>query len=122
VAHNQDIGKQGEDLATQYLYNLGYHILAKNWRYKRAEVDIIARDQSIIVFVEVKTKTYTAFGSPDESVSAHKERLLVDAAGAYCESIHHEGEIRFDIVAIVIDKEDRVILDHFKDAFFPGIE
>jgi putative endonuclease len=121
LARHNDIGKQGEDLAAQHLHQQGYEILARNWRYRRAEVDIIARDGAIVVFVEVKAKSYDYYGDPAESVDAKKEEFMAHAAGAYCEEIGHEWEIRFDIISVVIGNDDKVTLDHYKDAFFPGM-
>jgi putative endonuclease len=76
--------------------------------------------QEILVFVEVKSKTYTYYGAPEESISSHKERLLVDAAGRYMEQINHDWEIRFDIISIVFDKNMKPTISHYKDAFYPS--
>ncbi|KXK37749.1 MAG: YraN family protein [Saprospiraceae bacterium] len=115
------IGKRGEDHAVAFLQEAGYDILERNWRFSKAEIDIIAKDGDILVFVEVKTKSYTYFGAPEESVSAHKEALMIDAAGQYMESINHEWEIRFDIISIVLNKDDQFEITHYKDAFYPSI-
>jgi putative endonuclease len=115
------IGKQGESVASKYLYDIGYEILEHNWRHKKAEIDIIAREGQTIVFVEVKTKSYTDFGDPSESVNKTKERLIIDAASQYCISIQHEWEIRFDIISVIITKDGHTTLDHYKDAFYPGL-
>jgi putative endonuclease len=122
MAQHNETGRQGESIATKYLYDQGYIILEQNWRYHKAEIDIIAKEGETIVFVEVKTKSYTSLGDPAESVNARKERLLIDAAAAYCISVNHEWEIRFDIISVVITKEGNTTLDHYKDAFYPGIE
>ncbi len=122
MARHNDIGKRGEDLAALHLYQEGYEILVRNWRYKRAEIDIIARYQDKLIFVEVKTKSYDFYGDPAESVTTKKEELMLHAAAAYCEQVGHEWEIRFDIVSILMTSDDKVTLDHYQDAFFPGIE
>lgn len=121
MARQQKIGKLGEDTATTYLDSLGYKILERNWRFSKAEIDIIALDGKIIVFVEVKAKSYTYYGAPEESISSYKENLIIDAAGQYMESINYEDEIRFDIISIVFDKELRPKTSHYKDAFYPSI-
>lgn len=121
MAKQQKIGILGENTAVQYLQNLGYVILEKNWRFSKAEIDIIAKDDKVLVFVEVKAKSYTYYGSPEESVSAYKENLIIDAANQYMLKINHEWEIRFDIIAIVFDKDLKPSITHFKDAFFPSI-
>lgn len=117
MASNKQIGKKGETLARIYLESKGYIILETNWRFSRAEIDIIAKEKDIIVFIEVKTRTGNYFGQPEEFVSPAKENLIMDAAGVYTKSIGHEWEIRFDIISIMT-KGDCHELKHFKDAFF----
>lgn len=121
MAQQQKIGTLGENTAALHLESLGYQILERNWRFSKAEIDIIALDKKIIVFVEVKAKSYTYYGAPEESISAYKENLIIDAAGQYMESINYEDEIRFDIISIVFDKELNPKLSHYKDAFYPSI-
>lgn len=121
MAKQQKIGKLGEDTATAYLESLGYEILERNWRFRRAEIDIICKEKNILIFVEVKAKSYTFYGAPEESISAYKEGLIVDAASQYMVEKNHEWEIRFDIISIVFDKNLVPKIAHFKDAFFPGI-
>lgn len=121
MARQQTIGKLGEDTAATYLLNLGYAILERNWRFSKAEIDIIAKDQNILIFVEVKAKSYTYFGDPEDSISIYKENLIFDAATQYMQTIGHDWEIRFDIISIIFDKDKKPTITHFKDAFFPGI-
>ncbi|MFZ1748909.1 MAG: YraN family protein [Saprospiraceae bacterium] len=121
MAKQQIIGNLGEDTACTYLQNAGYEILERNWRFQKAEVDIIALLGQTLIFVEVKAKTYIKFGAPEESVSLRKENMLVDAAVQYMSSLNHEQEIRFDIISIVFDTKMQPTISHFKDAFFPGI-
>ena len=116
-----DSGEWGETLAAQYLSDLGYTILERNWRYKRAEIDIIARDGGILVFVEVKTRANLSFGRPEEMVGFRKKRMLYDAASAYMRHIGYEWEIRFDIIGITGVEGRLLRIEHFKDAFYPGI-
>ena len=117
MSTNLELGNRGESLAEKYLLEIGYQILERNWRFSRAEVDIIAKDGEILVFVEVKTRSSEIFGKPEESISPQKEALLKDAAAVYMEQIGHDWEIRFDIIAIVI-KGGGYSFEHFKDAFF----
>ncbi len=121
MARQQTMGKLGEDTAASYLQTLGYIILDRNWRFSKAEIDIIAKDGNILIFVEVKAKSYIYFGAPEDSISAYKENLIFDAATQYMNAIGHDWEIRFDIVSIVFDKGKNPTIVHFKDAFFPGI-
>jgi len=112
-----ELGNRGESLSEKYLIEIGYQILERNWRFSRAEVDIIAKEDEILVFVEVKTRSSELFGKPEESISPQKEVLLKDAAAVYMEQISHEWEIRFDIISVVI-KGNGYSINHFKDAFF----
>ena len=112
-----ELGNRGESLAERLLLEDGYQILERNWRFSRAEVDIIAKDGEVLVFVEVKTRSSEIFGQPEESISPKKEALLKDAAAVYMEQIGHQWEIRFDIISILI-KGDGYSIEHFKDAFF----
>lgn len=116
------LGDWGEDLACKHLESLGCQIVERKWRFSKAEIDIIARDGDVLVFVEVKTRSYNYYGEPEESISPQKEKLIIDGAHAYMEKIQHEWEIRFDIVSILMDQNQNPSVRHYKDAFFPGLE
>jgi len=119
VPSNQEIGQIGEDLAVNQLKMSGLTILERNWRYSKAEIDIIAKEGEILVFVEVKTRSYEHYGQPEEFVSPDQEALIMDAAQRYMEEIGHEWEIRFDIISIILKKAPvEPEIKHFKDAFF----
>jgi len=122
MAEKHELGKWGEQLAVNYLLDKNYEIQKTNWRYSRAEVDIIAKDGEVLVFVEVKSRSYDFFGQPEDFVDAKKRMLLSEAAAAYMEEVDHEWEIRFDIISILMEKSGRYTLKHFEDAFFPGLE
>ncbi len=122
MAKHLDTGKKGEELAAQFLRENGLEILAINWRHGRAEVDIIARDGKVLVFVEVKTRSYDFFGKPEEFVNKTKTRLMANAAAAYMKANSHDWAIRFDIVSILMKNEKEWTVEHFRDAFFPGLE
>lgn len=107
--------------ARNLLKTKGYTILEANWRFHRAEVDLIAKDGEILVFVEVKTRSSDAFGKPEAFVDARKQRFLTEAASAYMEQIGHDWEIRFDVVSVLANPGREVLLEHFEDAFFPGL-
>ncbi len=117
----KQIGDMGEAIAKKHLINKGYEILALNYRYSRAEVDIIAKNANVLVFIEVKTKSYTFYGDPSESVTAAKERMYFDAANKYMEEIEWDGEIRFDIISLILSKDGQHKISHFEDAFFAGL-
>jgi len=121
MAQHIKTGKKGEVLALEYIKNKGYKILETNWRYRRSEVDIIAMDQKTLVFIEVKTRSSDYFGKPEIAVTNRKKKLLVDAGTAYMQEVDHTWEIRFDIIAIVLRSENDIEIQHFIDAFFPGL-
>ena len=116
----QVIGRKGEELAQSHLRDQGYVIKETNWSFSHAEIDIIAEKEGVLIFVEVKTKTYTYYGEPEESVDAKKERLICDAAASYMVKNNYEWEFSFDIISILLTRDSHE-LKHFEDAFFPGI-
>lgn len=122
MAKHLDIGKAGESLARSFLEQKGYRILETNWRWSRAEIDLIAKDVDTLVFVEVKTRSTDAFGKPEESITARKERFLADAASVYMEQIGHDWAVRFDVISIIYHSAQHYEIEHFEDAFFPGLE
>lgn len=118
MGRHNDLGKTGEDRAIEYLMAKGYEILERNYRYGRAEVDIVASFENFIVFIEVKTRTNYAFGYPEDSVSRSKQKLLIRAAGNYMCDKHEGKEPRFDIIALFKSNDDAWSVKHFEDAFF----
>jgi len=116
-----DIGKKGEEIAKSFLEKQGYHIQATNWRYSKAEIDIIAFEGDLLVFVEVKTRSSDFFGPPEDFVDDKKKKLLSLAAAAYMAKTNHQWSIRFDIISILLAGEKVYKVQHFKDAFFPGL-
>lgn len=115
------LGRQGEQMAVDYLRQKNYQILAQNWRYDRAEIDIIASLPSLelIVFVEVKTRSthQLHYGHPEDAVTPKKEKLLAKAAEAYLVQEELDLEMRFDIIAITVTANQTKI-NHIEDAFF----
>ncbi len=120
MAEHNNLGRKGEELAKQHLENAGYEILDENWRFGKAEVDLIAYQNKTIIFVEVKTRTGNAFGEPEDFVDAAKQALLVSAADEFIELMDFNGEARFDIIAILFDQQGSYRLNHIQDAFWPG--
>lgn len=111
-----EIGNKGEVLARTYLEEKGYTFLEANYRYKRAEVDIIMTDGACLVFVEVKWRKNSKFGFPESFVSDRKIELYHEAAEHYTFQENWNGPIRFDVVALLKQGNDAVI-EHFSDAF-----
>ncbi|MCC6460225.1 MAG: YraN family protein [Saprospiraceae bacterium] len=115
-----DTGKTGEDLAAQYLLEKGYRIEVRNFRAGRGEIDLIAwAPGGALVFVEVKTRNLDAFGGPEEAVDKKKQDQIARAAGSFMEASGHEGEIRFDIISVLLHRGQLKNIRHAEDAFFP---
>lgn len=115
-----DIGKQGEMLATKYLEDKGYRVVLQNFRSGKGEVDLIAwAPEGALVFIEVKTRALDAFGGPEEAVDRKKQDMIARTAGSYMEQIGHEGEIRFDIISVLLRDGQLKSIRHAEDAFFP---
>ena len=118
MAEHNKLGKKGEQVARKFLEEAGFDILKTNWRHEKDEIDIIARDGSELVMVEVKTRSTAYFGDPSEAVGRAKENFMIRAAEAYLELNKLDIDTRFDIVSIVIDKKGTHI-EHIRDAFYP---
>lgn len=112
-----ELGKRGEEMAFAYLRRKGLKIVACNWRYQHLEIDIIAQDKDVLVFVEVKTRRTAYFGSPEEAVSSQKIAHLFNAAEAYIFENNYQGESRFDVVSIILPPGKKPELEYFEDAF-----
>ena len=116
AAHNE-LGKLGEELAVDFLKKEGYTILATNWIFQKAEIDILAQKEDILAVVEVKTRSSIEFGLPQDFVKPKKIQLLVKAVNEYVIQNDLDVEVRFDIVAIHKEKSDFVI-EHIEEAFY----
>ena len=117
MAQHNDLGKKGEQLAIHYLEKKGYTILDKNWRFLKAEVDIIAKKKATLAVVEVKTRSGTDYGNPQDFVNPKKIKLLVSAIDEYVVSKNLDVDVRFDIIAIVRENKN-FTLEHLEDAFY----
>lgn len=120
MASHNDLGKKGEQLAKLFLKGKGYEILDENWVFNKAEVDLIVYKDKRIIFIEVKTRSgNNYFGDPEEFVDQKKQKLLSEAAEEYIYVMNHQGEIRFDIIAISFDKNlEQHQIKHIEDAFW----
>ncbi len=112
------LGAWGEARAREHLLAQGYTLLASNWRCPEGELDLVAEIEAMLVFVEVKTRRSTAFGRPEEAVSAAKARHLVQAALSYLEASQlADRDWRIDVIAITAARGPRLAqLEHFVDA------
>lgn len=115
------LGRKGEDLAHRYLQRMGIAVLARNYRPSggEAEVDIVARDGSTLVFVEVKARSSADYGEPDRAIGTDKEMNIVRAARNYALRAGVDWScVRFDIISVVFSTPPRIT--HHQDAFFHG--
>ena len=116
----KELGRKGELLAQNHLQKRGWKILERNYKNSYAEIDLIAMDGEVLVFIEVKTRSSDHFGPPEAFVSPQQEATLFEAAMLYMDLIDHEWEIRFDVIGILY-KGTSHQLKHIEDAFLPGI-
>lgn len=106
-------GSDGEGVAAEYLLKKGYEVLERNYRYSRAEVDLIVRKDNWLVFVEVKTRSGSAFGFPEDFVDRSKQRNILMAAEHYIYKIDWRFNVRYDIISVL-----QGAITHFEDAFY----
>ncbi len=111
------LGKRGEEIAARYLRRQGYCLVARNYRDRRAEIDLVCKKGNWIVFVEVKTRSTHSFGYPEESLEPSQTARITEAAAAYAETHWPGALVRFDIIAITW-KGASWSLSHFEDAFY----
>ena len=106
--NRRELGRFGERLARDTLKKSGYRILETNFRCRRGEIDIVARQKDCLVFVEVRTKSNLDFGSPEESITAIKKQRLVSSALTYIDTHQDIPSLwRIDVVAIEINIEGK---------------
>ena len=117
MAEHNELGKKGEKLAIDFLIENDYKILEKNYRYLKAEVDIIAIKKDVLVVVEVKTRSSDYFGNPQDFITQKKIKLLISAIDYYIVQRDLDVEVRFDIIAIIHQK-DKTKIEHLENAFF----
>lgn len=104
------LGKLGEDLAAKYLKNHGYRLIERNFKKRYGEIDIIAVKDTVLVFVEVKTRIGLQFGRPEEAVTTRKLHEVIQT-GQYYVLLHPElpASQRIDVVAIILDEDEKVL-------------
>ncbi|MDR8394186.1 YraN family protein [Aliifodinibius sp. S!AR15-10] len=116
---SREIGHEGEELAASYLESKEYTILERNYFFEHAEVDIVAYDEKQIVFVEVKYRSDTDFGEPEDSISEEKQKNIFKAAEAWLYERKMDGSpVRFDVISIVQREEEAPQFKHFENAFW----
>ncbi|MCF6364941.1 MAG: YraN family protein [Bacteroidales bacterium] len=118
MAEHNILGNKGEDAAVDFLANKGYKIKARNWRFGKLEIDIIAEHNNEIIFIEVKSRSGTYFEQPFQAVTKKKQKFIIKAANEYIEKFEIDFEARFDIISIV-EENGKFKIDHIEDAFYP---
>ncbi len=115
----QELGRYGEELAVQHLQEAGLQVLARNWRCREGELDVVARSGRTVVFVEVKTRSGSGYGEPAEAVTARKARRLRLLACRWLEQHRpaDTGDLRFDVVSVVRRRGYAPVVVHLRGAF-----
>ena len=117
MAQHNELGKKGEQLAVDFLLKNKYEIIERNYRFDKAEVDIIAIKEDILAVIEVKTRSTIDFGNPEDFVKPKQIKNLVKAVDEYVNENDLDIEVRFDIIAIVKEKKGFSI-EHLENAFY----
>ncbi|OBW39789.1 hypothetical protein AB670_03832 [Chryseobacterium sp. MOF25P] len=117
MADHNELGKEAEDLAAEFLLKNGYKILVRNFRYQKAEIDIIAEKDNLIIVAEVKARSTDFFILPQEAVTKGKIKLIVMAANHFMEKFNKDQEVRFDIISVLPDSTEKFNIEHIEDAF-----
>lgn len=117
MAEHNDFGTFAENLAADFLVQKNYKILVRNFRYQRAEVDIIAEFEDIIVVVEVKARSFNSLIEPQEAVTKKKIKSILLCSDFFMTENAIDKEVRFDIITVVPDESGKLQLNHIEDAF-----
>lgn len=117
MAKHNDFGNLAEDLAADFLIKKNYKILARNFRYQRAEIDIVAEFDNLIVVVEVKARGTDIFMEPQEAVTKSKIKSIVLCTDYFMNHRNIDKEVRFDIIAVLPDQSGKLQITHLEDAF-----
>ena len=114
-------GQRGEQLAVDYLRRQGFRIQQQNYRCRSGEIDIIAWDGPTLVFVEVKTKSQSAFVAPQVMVDRHKQKKIVQVAMTYVQQQALQNvALRFDVVAVTLLRGGSPEVTYVPAAFVPS--
>jgi len=121
LAPTAALGRRGEDLAHRFLQQSGFVVICRNYRTPSgdAEIDIVARDNGVLVFVEVKSRTSAEFGAPDRAIDPEKQKKITRAARSYVTRAGASwNQVRFDTVSVVFTTPPTIV--HYQDVFFEG--
>ncbi len=121
MTNQNQLGKDGEQEACDYLRKEGYIIYHTNWHFSHYELDIVATDGNELVVVEVKTRSQDYLVSPEEAVDKGKIKRIVSAADVYVRYFRIQMPVRFDIM-VLIKKDDGYEIEHIEDAFYAPLK
>ena len=111
----QELGKWGEEVAAKYLEDRGYHVVARNARTPYGEIDIIVEQETITIFVEVKTRSTSRYGPPEISITPRKQEHMLAAADHYAQE-HEIDHWQIDVIAVEGRPGKQPIFTHFENA------
>lgn len=117
MAEHNDFGNLAEDLAVEYLEKKNYRIIARNFRYQKAEIDIVAEFDDLIVVTEVKARSYNTLIEPQEAVTKKKIKSIVMCTDFFMQDRTIDKEVRFDIITVLPDEKGVLQINHIEDAF-----
>lgn len=117
MAEHNDFGNLAENLAAEFLVAKNYKILARNFRYQRAEIDIIAEFENVIIIVEVKARSYDTLIEPQEAVTKKKIKSIVLCTDYFLSENKIDKEVRFDIITVLPDVTGKLQITHIENAF-----
>jgi putative endonuclease len=107
------IGKHGENLAAEFMVSKGWQIVARNYKFGKAEIDLIVTKEDWLLFIEVKTRSTFHFGEPEEFVDMKKVNLIYFAAEQYIFKNDWRGKVRLDVISVRLG--EKVVIEHFED-------
>ena len=117
MAQHNLFGQEAEQKALSFLCNKGYVLLEKNYRFGKAEIDLLMKDKDLLVCIEVKARSTDFFGTPESFITLKKIKLLVGAVNHYLEYHNLDYEVRFDVLSYTI-KNKKWICKHIESAFY----
>ncbi len=117
MALHNELGKDGELAAVNFLKSIGYALITTNWRVGKYEIDIIAKEKDTLVFIEVKTRKTAAYGHPSEFLSLKQMRNIMEAAEMYMQKNNISLNARFDLVTLLKESGKGFKIEHFPAAF-----
>ena len=120
MSDSKELGKQGEDAASSFLAKNGYKIVARNWKMRANEIDIIAENENFMIFIEVKTRSGNYLEHPCTAVAASKQKTIIKTADSYIRRHNIDKDSRFDIITVIKNNE-KLEITHIENAFYPTL-